>query len=695
MSHPFTFDFKGLTFTLNGRQLFLDDRKITAKEFFLFATGKIDLAPEPEPTIVDIVLDASGTEGLDDNGGDFDILREALIATDLVDVLADRSADFTVFAPTDAAFIQLARDLGVDVADGDEGAALNGILAALEGLAGSPEGALDLLAQVLLYHVAPGGRSLEEIQADGTITTAQGGTIDVSGTQLIDAERDITDPNIVLPDLDAANGTIQVIDRVLLPIDIPGNDLPNIVDIAAGSDDFNILVQALSTAGLVQTVTDLEDITVFAPTDAAFTQLAIDLGFTGGDTDEDAVFAFIAGALADLAPDNDPIPLLTDILLYHVSPGAKTALQVDAADQVETLLTGATFGTEGTELVDNEPDIANPNIVIPDIAGDNGTIQAIDRVLLPIDIPGNDLPNIVDIAAGSDDFNILVQALSTAGLVQTVTDLEDITVFAPTDAAFTQLAIDLGFAGDATDEGAVFGFIAGALTELAPDNDPIPLLTDILLYHVSPGSKSAVQIDEADQVETLLTGVTFGTEGTELVDNEPDIENPNIVIPDIPGDNGTIQAIDRVLLPIDIPGNTPGEIIEGTRKRDHLTGTDGDDEIFGFGGRDKLDGGDGDDLLNGGWGRDLLDGGAGDDHLIGGRGRDYFDFRDIEGDDVVKDLSRFDRVLVSKEDFSSFSELKAATAFTDDGAVITADNGTITLLNVGEHGLNAHLFDFY
>ncbi|MEL7469309.1 MAG: fasciclin domain-containing protein [Pseudomonadota bacterium] len=695
MSHPFTFEFKGLTFTLNGRHLFLDDRKITAKEFFLFATGKIDLAPEPEPTIVDIVLDASGTEGLDTNGGDFDILREALIATDLVDVLADPSAEFTVFAPTDAAFIQLARDLGVDVADGDEGAALNGILAALEGLAGSAEGALDLLAQVLLYHVAPGGRSLAEIQADGTITTAQGGTIDVSGTQLIDAERDITDPNIVSPDLDAANGTIQVIDRVLLPIDIPGNDLPNIVEIAAGSDDFNILVQALSTAGLVQTVTDLEDITVFAPTDAAFTQLAIDLGFTGDATDEDAVFGFIAGALADLAPDNDPIPLLTDILLYHVSPGAKTALQVDAADQVETLLTGATFGTEGTELVDNEPDIANPNIVIPDIAGDNGTIQAIDRVLLPIDIPGNDLPNIVEIAAGSDDFNILVQALSTAGLVQTVTDLEDITVFAPTDAAFTQLAIDLGFTGDATDEDAVFGFIAGALADLAPDNDPIPLLTDILLYHVSPGAKTALQVDAADQVETLLTGATFGTEGTELVDNEPDIENPNIVIPDIAGDNGTIQAIDRVLLPIDIPGNSQGETIEGTRKRDHLTGTDGDDQIFGFGGRDKLDGGDGDDLLNGGSGRDLLDGGAGDDHLIGGRGRDYFDFRDIDGDDVVKDLSRFDRVLVSKEDFSSFSELKAATEFTDDGALITADNGTITLLNVGEQGLNAHLFDFY
>ncbi len=346
--------------------------------------------------------------------------------------------------------------------------------------------------------------------------------------------------------------------------DLGAGDIPpNIVDIAAGSDDFNILVMALQTAGLDGLVRDADDITVFAPTDAAFTQLAVDLGFDGDTADEGAVFGFIAGALTDLAPDGDPIPLLQNILSYHVSPGAKTAAEVDAADQVTTLLDGATFGSEGTELVDNEPDIDNPNIVAPDIAASNGTIQVIDRVLLPIDIPGNG-PNIVDIAAGSDDFNILVMALQTAGLDGLVRDADDITVFAPTDAAFTQLAVDLGFDGDTADEGAVFGFIAGALTDLAPDGDPIPLLQNILSYHVSPGAKTAAEVDAADQVTTLLDGATFGSEGTELVDNEPDIDNPNIVGPDIAASNGTIQVIDRVLLPIDIPGNEPVEPTDPT-----------------------------------------------------------------------------------------------------------------------------------
>lgn len=530
MGHPFEFTVKGLTFTLDRGHLFLDDREISFRELFLFVRGKIDLTPpEPEPTIVDIVLDASGTEGLDSNADDFDILREALTATDLVGTLADREADFSVFAPTDTAFIQLARDLGADVADGDEAGALAAILAALEDLAGSPEGGLDLLKQVLLYHVAPDGRTLAELRADGTITTAQGGTIDADGIRLADAELDLADPSVVAQDIDAANGTIQVIDRVLLPIDIAGNDPDNVVDVAAENGNFTILIQALTAAGLDETVRGLEDVTIFAPTDAAFVQLAADLGFDGDTEDLDAVFGAIAATLEELS-------------------GSR--------------------------------------------------------------------------------------------------------------------------------EGA------------------IDLLSDILLYHVSPGSKTAAQVDALDAVSTLLEGATFGSDGTELIDNEPDIENPSIVIPDIPADNALIQAIDRVLIPLDIPGNTLGQTIKGSFRRDDLVGTDGDDQIFGLAGRDTLDGGAGDDLLKGGFGRDLLNGGAGDDHLFGGFGRDRFDFREISGDDVVKDLGWGDRVLVSKDDFSTFAALQDATEFDAGDAVITTEDGSITLEAVDAHEFSARLFHF-
>ena len=86
--------------------------------------------------------------------------------------------------------------------------------------------------------------------------------------------------------------------------------------------------------------------------------------------------------------------------------------------------------------------------------------------------------------SNNQDFDILLEALETADLVGAVNDVNaDLTVFAPTDAAFIELAQDFGYQG--TDEGEAFSTIANSLTELG-EGDPVPLLRDILLYHVSP-----------------------------------------------------------------------------------------------------------------------------------------------------------------------------------------------------------------
>ena len=177
--------------------------------------------------------------------------------------------------------------------------------------------------------------------------------------------------------------------------------LDNIVDIATGSDDFNILVQALSTAGLVDTVQNATDITVFAPTDAAFVLLAGQLGYTGDTSDEGAVFGFISDTLASLDPNGDPIPLLTDILVYHVAAGDQTG----ATGEVTTLL-GTTFEVNGTELIDNDPEADNPN-VLATVAAENGQIQVIDNVLLPIDTPiGQVLTTMIHVCENDGDLSI-------------------------------------------------------------------------------------------------------------------------------------------------------------------------------------------------------------------------------------------------------------------------------------------------
>ena len=71
------------------------------------------------------------------------------------------------------------------------------------------------------------------------------------------------------------------------------------------------------------------------------------------------------------------------------------------------------------------------------------------------------MATIASIAAGDDRFNILVAALGVidsniegSDLLGTLGDADQaLTVFAPTDAAFGQLAVDFGFAGDPADEG--------------------------------------------------------------------------------------------------------------------------------------------------------------------------------------------------------------------------------------------------
>ena len=341
--------------------------------------------------------------------------------------------------------------------------------------------------------------------------------------------------------------------------------LDNIVDIAAGSDAFGLLVRALDAAGLTETVRGLDDVTVFAPTDAAFAALAADLGYEGDPADEEAVFDAIVAALTDLG-GGDPIPLLTDVLLYHVSEGAKSADDVAGQGTLAILLEGAQIAPFGTTLRDAEPDLADPQIAMAGIEASNGIIHALDRVLLPLDVPGNtpeDAPTITGLVAESGgefdadgtDFDILLNAVQTAELADTLDDPEaDLTVFAPTDAAFAALAADLGYEGDPADEEAVFDAIVAALTDLG-GGDPIPLLTDVLLYHVSPGAQTALEIAGSDSVATLLEDASLTPDGATLGDAEPDLADPEIAVSDIVAANGIVQALDRVLLPLDIPGN--------------------------------------------------------------------------------------------------------------------------------------------
>lgn len=167
-------------------------------------------AEEP-PTIVGTVIAVSGASGFDDNGDDYDILREAVIAAGLAEALSGGS--WTVFAPNDRAFTRLVTEL-----TGTEPASEAETFAAVAAVAGP------LLKTILLHHVVAGEElSRLDVTRSRSVAVASGlGPVPVRGVNLIDADPDLIDPKMIprASDIAASNGVIHTIDRVLLPVDV-------------------------------------------------------------------------------------------------------------------------------------------------------------------------------------------------------------------------------------------------------------------------------------------------------------------------------------------------------------------------------------------------------------------------------------------------------------------------------------------
>lgn len=172
-------------------------------------------------TITDIVSESGGD--FDSNRRDYDILLNAVVTADLAEALADPDAELTVFAPNDAAFVLLAKNLGYE-GSYDEKAAWSYLVSALTALGdGDP---VPVLTDILLYHVVAGDvRPIDLILSTifgRDITTLLGATIRPFFIFLIDNDPDLSNPRVAYPlDIEASNGRIHTVNRVLIPVDLP------------------------------------------------------------------------------------------------------------------------------------------------------------------------------------------------------------------------------------------------------------------------------------------------------------------------------------------------------------------------------------------------------------------------------------------------------------------------------------------
>ncbi|TVR01733.1 MAG: fasciclin domain-containing protein [Deltaproteobacteria bacterium] len=274
--------------------------------------------------------------------------------------------------------------------------------------------------------------------------------------------------------------------------DIPSGELGNIAEVATEAGNFTILLQAVEAAGLADALAGTDDLTVFAPTDAAFEAAITALGTTADDL------------LADTE-------LLGTVLTYHVVAG--TVLSTDLETGPASTLGGLSLWVN---LLPEGVRINNAAVTAADVRASNGVIHVIDAVMLPA--------NIVDMATYAG-LNTLVSAVDAANLGGTLADpTNSLTVFAPSDEAFDAALTALGLTADA----------------LFADEE---LLGNILGYHVFPAAALSSELSDG-QVLEMFNGEDATVDLTALT-----VGGARLGVLDIVVTNGVIHTLDDVMVP--------------------------------------------------------------------------------------------------------------------------------------------------
>ncbi|MBI1316868.1 fasciclin domain-containing protein [bacterium] len=274
-------------------------------------------------------------------------LVAALQATGLDALVDDPTQRLTVFAPTNAAFDQLLSDLGLT--------SLDELVSTL---------GVDAVTNIVAYHV------LATEQASGSLTTSYAntlgtaaGTTDEYLSLFVNTASGvkINEANVTAADIEADNGVIHKIDKVLLPL--------GLVELLQINPNYSTLVAAVLAAdpAVLTAVNDPNaNLTVLAPNNAAFTALLAALGVND-----------LAGVIGAIGQDG-----LTTVLLYHAIPSVVYSSDLTNGPVATAAAQNVTVDlSSGVRFVDTNGDAAS--VTVANVRGTNGIIHGINAVLLP------------------------------------------------------------------------------------------------------------------------------------------------------------------------------------------------------------------------------------------------------------------------------------------------------------------------
>lgn len=280
----------------------------------------------------------------------------------------------------------------------------------------------------------------------------------------------------------------------------------NLLEIAGTRTELSTFLTAIELAGLTAMLDGNGSFTVFAPTNTAFAAYLAANGYA---------------QLQDV-----PLASLKQLLQYHMVIGA---LKTGGAT-TGYIASLATFGAStsvlklylentGALLINN-----NASVITADLTGTNGVIHVVNKVIT--------LPKVVEHLQNDITLSAFIVALTRPDLsidyFATLTEPGPFTVFAPDNAAFAALLIELG------------------LDNL---NDiPEAQLNSILQYHIVANTNlSAEQLEDTLEVTTLGGKKITINAGSKLTDQQG--RQGNLITLDIQAANGVVHSLDRVLRP--------------------------------------------------------------------------------------------------------------------------------------------------
>ncbi|HEY9185030.1 MAG TPA: fasciclin domain-containing protein [Salegentibacter sp.] len=309
--------------------------------FALLVTGLISCSDDDEAG--DVIVPSNTIADFVAANDNYSSLAAALEVAGLTSTL-DGSANYTVFAPNNAAFNTFLSDNG---------------FASLDEV---PE---DLLREVLLNHVQAGVIMSSNLATGYISSMATGMASEEPLSMYINTEDGVMIngmAEVTNADIDVDNGVIHAVDAVI--------GLPDVVDFATADPTFDILVQALTREDEFTFVETLQmtdspaPFTVFAPTNDAFVALLDELEVAG---------------LGDIQTET-----LSAVLTYHVV----TEVNVRSADLSDDMMVETLNGDSFTVNLGDTVTITDANdrtatVVAADVQANNGVIHVLDTVILP------------------------------------------------------------------------------------------------------------------------------------------------------------------------------------------------------------------------------------------------------------------------------------------------------------------------